>query len=179
MNGRQNSPGLKLTRGTHQPSFSLVRMHVPHPAPAGAVSRSPFMQPSTSDSWLVQAGYGISLNLRCCTMLLQNNQTGTLFTSLPCRIYTGTGHLCFNNPDVSDEPVASLDELEEGLISESEEPDTDQDKDVDVDKTVTEDQSYGRRLRLLGLIWDGTISRIWNVLCLPILIIPGPVTGPN
>ena len=50
----------------------------------------------------------------------------------------------FQQPDVSDEPVAPLDEPEEGLISESEEPDldTDHDKDVDMDKTVTEDQSY-------------------------------------
>ena len=41
-----------LTKGTHQPSFSPVRMHVPHPPPIGAVSRSPFLQPSTSDSSL-------------------------------------------------------------------------------------------------------------------------------
>ena len=44
---------------------------------------------------------------------------------------------------MSDEPVPPLDEPEEGLISESEEPDldTDHDKEVDMDKTVTEDQS--------------------------------------
>ena len=41
-----------LTRGTHQPAFSPVRIQVPHPAPAGAVSRSPFLQPSNFDSSL-------------------------------------------------------------------------------------------------------------------------------
>ena len=41
-----------LTKETCQPSFSPVRMHVPHPPPARAVSRSPFLKPSTSDSSL-------------------------------------------------------------------------------------------------------------------------------
>ena len=50
---------------------------------------------------------------------------------------------------MSDEPVAPLDEPEEGLISESEEPDLDMDhdKDVDMDKTVTEDQSYREMIK--------------------------------
>ena len=118
-----------LINGTHHPSFSPVHMHVPHPPPAGAVSRSPFLQPSTSDSSLPAGPAWV--RDKSPSKILHNAAAkqpdgNTSYKSPLQNLYPDRSPVLdqereplFQQPDVSDEPVAPLDEPEEGLISES------------------------------------------------------------
>ena len=83
-----------LTRGTHQPVYSPVCMHVPHPPPTGLyLGHHLFNLLSLIFPYQpVWPGYSIGHQTRFCTSVLPRIQRGTLHSSLPYKIFIQTGH---------------------------------------------------------------------------------------
>ena len=136
---------------SQQPSFSLVKVPVAHQAPAGALSQNPFIQSSVPSG---QAGPASGPDGTKTSM-----ENVTMSSPLE-NLYPSSDHEpVFEQPGpvasaVSSDPlhipardIMSLDQFEEGEVSEPE-PDDQQDSDSrDKDKVLSEDQNYRETVR--------------------------------
>ena len=133
-----------------QPSFSLVKAPVPHQAPQGSLSQTPFLQSSVLSG---QAGLASGPDGTQTTQpLYRSSPLENLYPEaeqepvfqqpgpVPSSVSTGT----FQQPA---RDIISPDQFEEGEVSEPE-PDDQPDSDSgDKDKVLSEDQNYRETVR--------------------------------